>query len=512
MNWFNYYGLIFMVILLIPNIVYYIKFKDGFNGNYHNKIVEVFEQISRYGCFILMIFNIPYTYIGFYFSYGLIIYLVVNSVLISAYCLIWIILRKNFNIVKALLLSIIPSLIFIFSSIMIISIPLFIFSIIFAITHIFITYKNEDSSNILLKRKKNIITIISSLLSFVLLITLTFGGIILNGQNNFSKLEDMSSLEMINYCLDKDSKISVGIIENGNISYHTFGFNGKEDKLYDYEIGSISKTFVGLLCAKAINENKLDIKDSISKYLDLDDSKYYPTIERLLTHTSGYKAYYFENQMIGNKFAHITNDFYGISKKQILDKVKDVSLENKDYSFEYSNFGISVLGLVLENIYDDNFTNLLNDYLFNELDLSNTKVAKQSGNLYNYWKWKNDDGYIPAGSIISNIKDMVSYLSLFLSNNIEYSSDVYKKIKDINANNDTYEKMNIRLDSIGMTWILDEKNNIVWHNGATTNFNSYIGFTKDKKKGVVVLSNLSANDKISMTVIGTKILIDSYFF
>lgn len=316
----------------------------------------------------------------------------------------------------------------------------------------------------------------------------------------------MSAKEMIDYCLDKDSKISIAVIENGSVSYHTFGYNGEESELYDFEIGSISKTFVGLLCAKAVNENKLNIADGISKYLDLDDSKYYPTVERLLTHTSGYKAYYFENRMIGNKLAHVTNDFYGISKNQILSKVKSISLENKDHPFEYSNFGISVLGLILENIYKDDFTNLMNNYILNELKLSNTKVAKQSGNLCNYWKWKDNDGYIPVGSIISNIEEIASYLNIFLSNEIEYSSSTYAKIKDINANNATYEKMNIRLDGVGMTWILDDKNGIIWHNGATTNFNGYIGFTKDKQKGVVILSNLNPNDKISMTVIGAKIL------
>ncbi len=141
-----------------------------------------------------------------------------------------------------------------------------------------------------------------------------------------------------------------------------------------------------------------------------------------------------------------------------------------------------------------------------KLKLSNTKAAKQSGNLYNYWRWQDNDGYIPAGSIISNIEDMARYLNIYLSDEIEYASSTYVKIKDVNANNAIYEKMNIRIDSVGMTWMIDDKNVIVWHNGATSNFNSYIGFTKDKQKGVVILRNLSPNDKISMTVIGVKIL------
>ena len=189
-----------------------------------------------------------------------------------------------------------------------------------------------------------------------------------------------------------------------------------------------------------------------------------------------------------------------------MSKIKELSLEDKDYPFEYSNFGISVLGLVLEKIYKEDFTKLMNGYIIDELKLTNTKVAKQSGNLYNYWKWEDNDGYVPAGAIVSNVEDMAKYLNVFLSDGLEYASDTYAKIKDINANNKTYEKMNIRLDGVGMTWMLDDKNDIVWHNGATTNFNAYMGFTKDKKKGVAVLSNIDPDDKISMTVIGVKIL------
>lgn len=144
MGWFNYYGLIFVTILLIPNIIYAVKNKDDFSGNYHNETAKVFEQIGRYACLILMIFNIPYTWVGFWFPYGLTVYLVTNSVLVFAYCLIWIILWKHSGILKALLLSFIPSLTFVFSGITIASIPLILFSIIFAVNHILISVKNSD--------------------------------------------------------------------------------------------------------------------------------------------------------------------------------------------------------------------------------------------------------------------------------------------------------------------------------------------------------------------------------
>lgn len=145
MDWFNYYGLIIVAVMMIPNIVYAIKCKGNFGDSYHNKAVEILEQIGRYACFILMIFNIPYTWIGFYFSYGLIVYLAVNIALLAAYCIGWVVLWNKPGIVKALLLSILPSIIFIFSGVMIASIPLIVFSVLFAAMHILISVKNVES-------------------------------------------------------------------------------------------------------------------------------------------------------------------------------------------------------------------------------------------------------------------------------------------------------------------------------------------------------------------------------
>lgn len=142
MNWFNIYGLIFIVIIMIPNIVFALKCKDGFVNKYNNKFVELFEQIGRFGSFIFMIFNIPKTYFGFYFNNGLILYLIVDSILVALYCLIWAICFKKPSIFRALLLSIIPSILFLYSGVMIRSILLIIFSLIFALCHILISYKN----------------------------------------------------------------------------------------------------------------------------------------------------------------------------------------------------------------------------------------------------------------------------------------------------------------------------------------------------------------------------------
>ena len=144
MNWFNYYGLIFMVIILIPNIIFAVTNRNNNANKYKNKVAEILEQIGRFACLIFMVFNVPYTFLGFYFPFAEIVYVALNSVFILIYCLGWVILWKKSGIVKALLLSIIPSAVFLFSGIMIASVPLITFACLFAAAHILISVKNAS--------------------------------------------------------------------------------------------------------------------------------------------------------------------------------------------------------------------------------------------------------------------------------------------------------------------------------------------------------------------------------
>ena len=142
MGWFNYYGLTVMAVIMIPNIIYAVKHKNG-ESTYHNKAVELLEQIGRYGCFAFMIFNIPHTYFNFWFNYALIVYLAVIGSLCLAYLIFWAICWNRNDKLKAFSLSIIPSCIFLFGGIVLASIPLIFFSVLFAVCHIYISYKNR---------------------------------------------------------------------------------------------------------------------------------------------------------------------------------------------------------------------------------------------------------------------------------------------------------------------------------------------------------------------------------
>ncbi len=141
MGWFNYYGLAIILIIMAPNIVYAIANKTTTKNDYRNKAAEILEQAGRYGCMAFMVFNIPYTYFNFWFDRALTVYLSVNGALCLAYIIFWIICWKGNGKLKALSLSILPSAIFLFSGAVLASIPLIAFAVVFAATHILISYK-----------------------------------------------------------------------------------------------------------------------------------------------------------------------------------------------------------------------------------------------------------------------------------------------------------------------------------------------------------------------------------
>ena len=142
MEWINVFGAVFIVVIMVPNIIYALKCRDGFENKWNNKGVEIVEQIGRFGCFGCMFLNIPGTWFGWWSDEAFAMYLIVNRILIILYCLIWIICFRKNTVFKALALSIIPAVIFMFSGIMSRSVLLIVASLLFAPAHILISYKN----------------------------------------------------------------------------------------------------------------------------------------------------------------------------------------------------------------------------------------------------------------------------------------------------------------------------------------------------------------------------------
>lgn len=322
-----------------------------------------------------------------------------------------------------------------------------------------------------------------------------------------SKIPDLSFQEALEYTTKDNANavITVGIIKDGTTSYTVYGENGKElsKEPRTYEIGSLTKTFTAAMVSKAAQEGKIDLNATIDQYLSLPEENVYPTITALLTHTSGYKSHYFESPMISNFFTG-KNSFFRVTKTMVVNKLSELSVPSEDYPFNYSNFGYAVLGLILEEVYGDDYATLANQFA-KELNLSHTHLSTQDGDLGKYWDWSDGDAYLPAGGLTSDINDMLTYAQ-FQLDEIGYFADCHKELRKINVTSEQYEALGINMDAISMAWIIDSENGVMWHNGGTGNYNSYLGFRMDKNVAVIVLSNLAPNDRIPATVLGIKLL------
>lgn len=343
-----------------------------------------------------------------------------------------------------------------------------------------------------------------------LAILLGLGGYSLYGQYQLKQLETLNFEDMLAYTTknNRDAVITVGILRNGNMEYEVYGENSKKlpSTEHRYEIGSITKTFTTSLLCKAISDEKISLDDSIDQYLGLETQKYYPTICRLVTHTAGYKEFYYESPMIANFFGG-QNSFKGISEEMLIKRIEKVKLDDVDYPFGYSNFGFAALGAVLERIYDKDYTTLINEYISDGLKLQNTRISDGSGNFDSYWEWQKSDAYMPAGALTSDITDMMQYTKLHMGGDLDYLNMAHDALFEANATTDSYQQLGIRIDAVGVGWMLDKENDIVWHNGATSNFNGYLGFDKESQIGVVILSNLPPDYRIPATVMGVELLI-----
>lgn len=146
MEWLNVFGLFFMAVIMLPNLVFALRCKDGFENRWHNKTVELLEQVGRFGCFGFVVIHIPGLWFGWWSDEAFAVYLLVDALLVAAYCAIWVICWRKNSVFRALALSILPSAVFLFSGVMSRSVPLLLSALLFAPTHILLSYQNAKAA------------------------------------------------------------------------------------------------------------------------------------------------------------------------------------------------------------------------------------------------------------------------------------------------------------------------------------------------------------------------------
>lgn len=143
MDWINIFGLMIVILILLPNLIYFYKNKDkSIENKCKSKIANIAEQIGRYGSMFLMTFNIGLLEFGFRSNEEFAVWLVSNGALLLMYWVFWYFYFTGYRNIIAVMLAVIPSLIFISGGFFLRHWLLVIFGLIFSVSHIYITWKN----------------------------------------------------------------------------------------------------------------------------------------------------------------------------------------------------------------------------------------------------------------------------------------------------------------------------------------------------------------------------------
>ncbi len=307
----------------------------------------------------------------------------------------------------------------------------------------------------------------------------------------------------------------VGYIDATGISYYAYGNKSLDttspvDENTIYEIGSISKTFTGLLLADAVEQGVVALEDPLQKYLPKGVSS--PTYENteitlvsLSNHTSSLP------RMPDNfDSADPNNPYVDYSAAQMYAFLNDTNIvEPVGSRASYSNYGQGLLGYTLASIQGEDYESLLRKEITKPFKMKNTAVSFSKAmrtNLAlpydNQKKAYNWDiiSLAGAGGIRSSTKDMMTYLSYMMGMKKTAKASAIQRTQKRTTKED--------LPSIGLAWFIEETSSgktLYQHGGATGGYRAFAAFIPEEQRGVVLFTNCTQGpEDIAYTILDPK--------
>jgi len=300
--------------------------------------------------------------------------------------------------------------------------------------------------------------------------------------------------------------VSIGVYYNGKTFTYNYGttqkgINIKPTNNTVYEIGSITKTFTGILLAQAVVDKKVKINDDIRKYLEGN----YPNLSykgqpiklfQLINHTSGLpfllpdrKDIFQHSQDSISYFVTTIQSQY--TKRKFLNDLHDVKLDTvPGGKFSYSNAGAQLLSFILEKVYGMSYEGSVKKYITVPEKMPDTKLTYTENEMTKFAKGYNGKGmpmpYNPAmigaaGKVNSTVPDMLNYIKFHLNeNNPVIKLSHAPTFGDINN------------FAIGLNWQMNKTSDghrRIWQSGGSFGFASYCVIYPELNIGIVLLSN-----------------------
>lgn len=304
--------------------------------------------------------------------------------------------------------------------------------------------------------------------------------------------------------------ISIGITFNDKKYFYNYGTIEKGKQQLPtcntiYEIGSITKTFTGILLAQAVLEKKVCLDDDVRKYLNgnYDNLQYmgHPiSLMNLANHSSGLPEDIVPEGLYNLKdptIFDIVNFFERDSGSLFQENLHKVKLDTlPGIRIKYSNAGMITLGIILENIYKDTYSNLVRKYITSPLGMDNTEIVSFNTDTSNYTKgYDRNLNIMPhityqiagaAGGLKSTSNDLLKFIEENILEQDQAIELAHKKSIEING------------QAIGLGWQIktnSDKRYDLWHDGGEPGFSSYCLIIPKEKIGIICLANTQGFQK-----------------
>ena len=281
-----------------------------------------------------------------------------------------------------------------------------------------------------------------------------------------------------------------------------------------FEIGSITKTFTGTLLASLASDRQVTLDDAVSDLLPRGTviparNGRRITLRDLATQSSGLP------RMPGNFApADPSNPYADYDGARMLSYLASYTLpRDPGESYDYSNLGVGLLGYALAQRAGTSYEALVTRRVLAPLGMRETAVTLSptmrariaqghdvSGKPVPQWDL---DALAGAGALRSSISDMLRYLEANIAADANPSDPRTGGIGRVlaEAHRPAFAKGPSGM-SLGLAWHrlpLPSGDTIVWHNGGTGGYASFLGYSTARKMGVVILANASASpDAIAM--------------
>jgi CubicO group peptidase (beta-lactamase class C family) len=296
----------------------------------------------------------------------------------------------------------------------------------------------------------------------------------------------------------------VGVIVDGQPSSFGYGrLSAKDDRQPDgateYEIGSISKVFTGILLASAVQHKEAKLDQRIQELLPADvelSIKDHPIrLWHLATHTAGLPR--LPDNMSP---ADPNNPYADYSVDQLYEFLRTFQPNRPpEEKSDYSNLGGGLLGHLLARGADMSYEQLLQERIAQPLQMTSTAIELTPLMKQRLAPPHSADGTpsanwdIPtlagAGAIRSTVDDMLS----FLAAQLEPPEGSLGKAIDL-AWQVHWRPNEAGQFSIGLGWHVAHDRQTRWHNGGTGGYHSMMLANRNLNVAVVVLCNTATQE------------------